>query len=74
MNLKDWDAQTKGGRAVLAQRLGVTVMTISNLVNGKYKPSLQQIIAINEVTGLTVGDLDQELASQIETVMERGIL
>lgn len=74
MNLREWDAQTKGGRAALAQKLGVTVMTISNLVNGKYKPSLEQIIAINEVTGLTVTELDKELSLLIETVMERGVL
>lgn len=74
MNLQEWVTDKKGGRKLLADALGVTNVTVGNIVNGKYKPSIKQCIVINEVTGLNISELDADLAKDIDLIIDKGIL
>jgi len=56
MPIKQWirDARTKANlnQEELADKLGVHKTTVSHWENGRYEPSLQQLLQIEEITGV----------------------
>ena len=41
-------------RKALAERLGVSVMTVGNWINGKFRPSIQYVIAMAKLFDMSI--------------------
>lgn len=55
--IREYRIRDRMSQEELAQRVGVRRVTIGNLENGKYNPSLKLAMDIAQVFGCTVEDL-----------------
>ena len=70
MNLKEWIDAERGRGQKVAQALGCTRMNVSHMTSGKTTPSIEQTNILHELTGLSIQELNPELAKAIESMKD----
>lgn len=50
MDLSEWIAESGLKREEIAKKLGVSRMTVFNLLEGRYRPSLNTALAVERLT------------------------
>lgn len=68
MTLKEWIDAERGRGTLVAKALGCSRMNVSHIANGKTVPSVEQTNLLHQLTGLSIKEINPELAKAIESM------
>lgn len=64
--IKEWLKANKRTVAYLARESGISRQAMDSILSGKSIPTIPTLTAISRVTGISVGDMSEELATTEE--------